>query len=604
LMCDPAADPRDLADLGDERTDVFLLGATLSELLTWRSPFAELSGLEMIQASTEGSLPAPSQQTLDGALPSPLEHIILKAMAPDPAQRYPSANALFEDVQAFLDGSRRRQFQQAEVQRMLREAQALKTQLKALDEGKKHAKMRVVREKKRIRPYDAPDIKKPLWEAEDKVRALGMERAVLSSQLEALLRAAISLEPTSRESRALLANHHWEEYVRAEAAEKTQAMIFHLQRVETFDDGQHSTRLRNLGWLSLSSQPEGGAVAISRYEERDRTLIPTPQGPPMRTPIHELELPAGRYELRLFLPGHLTTLYPVRIGRGETWRGSVRMLPNAAALEGFRYIPEGPFIQGGDSNAMDSRPARTVSLPGFLMARFPVTFGEYLVFINALESTDPDQVQARLPQNRAAGMLCRRAADGRWSPDYDALIHPSLRSLYPPDHGHEARMPVFGVRWADARAYARWLSDRLGRHLRLPSELEWEKAARGVDGRIYPWGDSFDPCFCKLAISRETAAAPEPEGAFPRDVSPYLINDMAGGMREWTSTALTPGHGDSPQAPEEVETDLRVVRGGSWFGTERISRCAYRFSLPADKRDVNVGFRLVEDLSQVGCTAR
>jgi hypothetical protein len=91
-----------------------------------------------------------------------------------------------------------------------------------------------------------------------------------------------------------------------------------------------------------------------------------------------------------------------------------------------------------------------------------------------------------------------------------------------PEAGARRDHPI--VYLPDARAYAR------SRGARLPFEIEWEKAARGVDGRVYPWGDRFDPTFCKMRDSRSYTQQPEPNGTFPTDESPYGVRDLAGGM--------------------------------------------------------------------------
>ena len=116
--------------------------------------------------------------------------------------------------------------------------------------------------------------------------------------------------------------------------------------------------------------------------------------------------------------------------------------------------------------------------------------------------------------------------------------------------GWDPQWPVNAISLADAEAYAEWRSALERRAMRLPTEEEWEKAARGVDGRAYPWGDRFDPTFAHMRASVPGAPRPAPVGAYPVDTSVYGCMDMAGGMREWTSSRFDEGQ--------------VVIRGGTW----------------------------------------
>ena len=147
-------------------------------------------------------------------------------------------------------------------------------------------------------------------------------------------------------------------------------------------------------------------------------------------------------------------------------------------------------------------------------------------------------------------------------PEGDRLFHPEA--------------PVVAVSFDDA---VRFCSDH---GWRLPTELEWEKAARGVDGRVFPWGNRFDATFCKMRDSRADAPYPEPVGTFPADESPYGVRDMAGGSRDWTSSTIGGA--------------MRLVRGGAWNVTSLFCRLGFRYAyLPHDVY-TNVGIRPAKDL--------
>jgi len=229
-------------------------------------------------------------------------------------------------------------------------------------------------------------------------------------------------------------------------------------------------------------------------------------------------------------------------------------------------IPAGEFIMGSTAAEVRQKladenetPQHPVTLPAYRIGRFPVTNLEYKAFVAAADYQPPKHwPNGQLPETLA-------------------------------DH------PVVYVSWDDAVAYCRWLSEKTGQPYRLPTEAEWEKAARGAAGRRYPWGSQFEPGRCNSEEAGINATTPV--GQFsPAGDSPFGCADMAGNVREWCSTVYE----KYPYVAADGREDLdrmdvfRVLRGGAFNDLPQSVRCAFRFrDDPGDWGDNDSGFRVV-----------
>jgi len=223
-------------------------------------------------------------------------------------------------------------------------------------------------------------------------------------------------------------------------------------------------------------------------------------------------------------------------------------------------IPAGEFLMGSDPSVDkdaqdDEQPQHTLYLPDYYLAKTPLINAQYAAFVQATYHRQPEGWEHGKP--------------------------PSDQE----DH------PVVHVTWHDAVAYCRWLAEVTGRPYRLPSEAEWEKGARGSDGRIWPWGNQWDAERCNSAEGGKGDTTPV--GAYPQGASPYGLLDMAGNVWEWTRSIYR----DYPYTPNDGREDLeaegvRVLRGGSWTNYQVYARCVERVrDFPLYSYD-NLGFRL------------
>lgn len=155
----------------------------------------------------------------------------------------------------------------------------------------------------------------------------------------------------------------------------------------------------------------------------------------------------------------------------------------------------------------------------------------------------------------------------------------------------QPNLPVVNITWHMARSYCAWLTNAIGSIYRLPTESEWECAARGCDGRQYPWGDTFDNAH---ATTRESGVGLAAVGSYPTGASPWGLLDMAGSVWEWTESLdlLYPYVADDGRNDASAP-GRRVIRGGCYVNPQGYARCACRFRMAPDMTNPFLGFRIV-----------
>lgn len=313
-------------------------------------------------------------------------------------------------------------------------------------------------------------------------------------------------------------------------------------RVALYDPGGEAALLRG-SELALESSPPGAEAYLFRYEEaEDSRLLPFPYSPKEDrsrdagmtleatefnrlglTPLR-VALSADSYLLVLRREGYPDARAPLRLEHRKGGSLHVKLYRQEEIGDGYIYVPEGNFLCG--ENSPVALPVKVQQVEDFFISAREVTFGEYQKF------------------------------------------RPGFKPQAPADS------PVVGVSYFDAQAYCAWLTQQakdreLGVAYRLPKEIEWEKAARGADGRAFPWGNRFNRSFA---------------GDPSYDVSPYGVLTLAGGVREW----CLDWHDQALQRE-------RVIRGGSasQAGFEEFFRASSRYSFPPTTGSPDRGFRIV-----------
>ncbi len=567
------------ADSLDRRSDVWSLGAILYELLTLRRAIDAPTVPAMIYRTLEGPPEDPRLRAPDRRVPEEIAAICVRALQPAPADRHADAEALATAVEAFLEGARRRRVAAGH----LATARQERERYLALERERAELELELVRARAAVEPWTPLEEKADLLLAEERLEAIGPERARAFAGIEAAAEHALAADPGNPEARALLAEAWLDRLVAAEEAGDAEGAGYARDRAASYDDGPLVAVLKGTGGIRLDTEPSGAQVLCRRVERIGLVWRAGPQRELGRTPLR-VPLAMGSWLLTLRLPGRQDTTYPVLIGRGALFDAGapVPLLEDRAIDPDFVYVPGGPFVFGGDPGAADAGPRRLIDLPGFLIARFPVTVAEYAEFLTELRAEGrDDEAWTRVPRQESGV----EGGGGQY------WVRPVQGAAYaPPERDRDGdrwdpRWPVLGISWHDAVAYVDWRSRRDRLPSTLPSEHEREKAGRGVDGRAYPWGDRFDATLCKMRNSRPGASRPEPVGAFPHDVSVYGVRDVAGSARDWCRELSYDG-----------DPTRRPARGGSWNGAPAVCRLAHRVGLEPHYVATNSSIRLVRPL--------
>ncbi len=606
-------------DDADARSDVYGLGATLYEALVGRPPFAAATLDELFMKIRLEEPAAPRR--LDPSIPADLDLVVRKTLEKTRSRRYETAEAFADDLRRHLDGEpvlarapgpislakrfvRRHKTMssiaavvavtliavvaRAEMHRSaVRSAEATARSLMVREAWAEAAAawstaIRLAPERSEFHSQ-----KRVAEEVDVAVRAFARRGTPLDEQeAEQACLSAWALDPSVVEPRRILSVFYLERHEKARYARDAAALEFWRSRIIATGIAGAREKIEAKATVKVGSRPGGAVAHLFRYEERAKRLVPLPcdgeevveaalesveplaRGSPVSPsayPLPETAFNEVVFPLRLRPGSYVVVLrleaasarFPFYIAdASQRMEVEVQLARDLPA--GFVYVPGGPFLMRSDPRALDFE-HRPSNVAPFLIATFSTTCGEYLEFVNDRSFHSVEAAAKRVP--------------APWKRDGGRFVIAGMR----------AEDGVDGVSVQDAEAYATWRTAGSERwRYFLPSADQWEKAARGVDGRFFPWGDKIEPGFAATSEScAARGAGREPVGLFPADESPYGVRDLAGVVANWT-------RGDGQRA-------WGVIKGGSAKLTAVFSRSASRVNLAtADVRE-GVGFRLAAE---------
>jgi len=591
--------------------DVYALGAILYEILTGHPPYVgePREIVRMLRKGVQVQPPGSAQRirftetrsfSLDEPLPptddlqappAPQELVTacMRALSHDPEERQDDAQELADAVKSWLDGVERRSHAEALVER----AEALRPKIVELRDEAESIGSAAVAALAEIPAHASDERKEPHWRDQDRAQELRLEADLVDLDREGMLRAALSQSPGLPSAHLALALHHQARHRAAEASLDRSAAARAEVRMRAHATAlpEHHPRraellayLKGIGRLTLHIDAPAGHANLFRVVTSNRRALPVFTRR-LTLPLEEQKLAMGRYVLNIEADSRVETTYPVVIERQGRWLASPPdapdrplTLPTTDQLDDDeRFVAPGPFLaEDGIRHWVEP----------FVMKVHPVSLREYLAFLDDLVAQGrEEEALQHMPQEQHGGVTgVALSGDG------------SFKLLPDPDGDlWDLDWPVIYVSWSDACAYARWLAERTGRPWRLPWVVEWLKAARGVEGRRFPWGDFGDASWACTAHSWADGSHPATLDQFADDVSVYGIRHMAGNVVEWCLDAEDDSDLSTPVSQRTVapEAELRALRGGSW--TRRLDRCDTTNGtlIRADARMPDVGFRLV-----------
>jgi len=415
---------------------------------------------------------------------------------------------------------------------------------------------------------------------------LGAQEAAKYRAATRALDGALALAPERASLREQLADLLFERVQRAERDRTADVADELLGRLAAYDDGSRRAVLDAPAHLEISA-PAGTEI----WQERGaaRTLVG-------RGPRAKLAVSPGASVLAFEAPGRAPARLPLLVAHGETVRLAVAPPPADVVPANMIYVPPGRFLFGSADSSdlrrgfLNSPPMHEVTTGAYLIARREVTYGEWIEFLDALP---PDERKARSPSllTPQSSVTLVEVAPKRWRytfvrgtktyvADMGERIHYQKRTTRIDQDW--LKFPVAAISFEDAVAYATWLdrTHRLtGAH--VCDDHEWERAARGADGRTFPTGEALAPDDANIDITygREPEAfGPDEVGSHPRSRSPVGADDMAGNVWEWTRSVETPG--------------TPIARGGGWYNEALNARATNREPGEPTQRYVWLGIRM------------
>ena len=560
-------------------TDVFALGVLLYEMLALERPYRPRPGrrpnpVDLYLAIVSGEVRPPQEVAPERDIPEAMATLALAAMSVEPDAR-PTARQMARAITDFLDGVKEGRRRAKMARRTLEGVRALQGQYESARLALEAERLALEGLQSKLGARATLRERRALWGRKQDLETMALETERLYAETVQLANRSLDYGDLD-DAHQLLADLYWLKVEESQRKGDEAGVLFFRTLCAQHDRGRHRDQLADTGRLLVVVPPGAALVRL----ERQVPLGPLLDAQEVAISRGEaVEVPVGSYVVEVRAPGRMTARVPVVVSGNREVAVEVEAPPTFPGHESWVYVHGGEVELGGDAEAPRGLARRRVGIAPFLMARYPITLAEYCVFLNDLARTDLELARSHAPRSLDGNTLWVKydesGTSGVWFEVFDVDLD---GDRWEPD------WPVHMVSWYDADAYCRWRSRREGVRIRLPTEFEWELAARGVDGRTFPWGNGFDPSLCCMTDSLPGPPLPVRVGTFEMDCSPWGIRDMAGLVIEWTGSR------------DEGDPNKYILRGGSYGSPEVSCRIGSRRSGHAAQNATPFGFRMLREL--------
>lgn len=606
--------PEQLAGKQEEisyESDVYCLGGILYEILNGIAPFPiKKSQFDFAKADEERKSLRWRALTM---IPQALKDITKKALAYDKHQRYANANLLANEIEAWLSGSKQREkaFEYVAKARYLDE---LACHLIGESQTLEKESLELF---KTIKPWSAEKDKIPYWQKQKESKEAKEKADLHMFEAEQALQVALLHDPFLEDAHLGLILRQIEKHKTSEKLKhdsECKRYELYIRDKLPFVSPEYQLKIEKYlnPFVSVEVNINTSDCCVIRLYSAQleyKRLVNHRQSTVFQGNTFQSQLKIGTHILEIEVEGCDTLIYPMEVKR-ETGFNDIHPIskqkqiltpiPKGLVPSDMKYVPAGWFICGGDQANVSNAPTqRRLWLDGYFIKQTHISHAEYLIFINDLvKDGRKEEAIQWAPKNK------NQELQYRFNEDTQAFEIESRLEIEP-------HYPVNYVNYQSAVAYCEWLSDQWGIRVRLPMDCEWEKAARGVDGRYFPWGDEFNYTWCRMRQSQEHNPSPANDMDYPIDQSAYGVMGLAGNLRDWCydtfETEFRYDHGcivDHQDLPQIKSKDFnpqvsKVVRGGSWKSFEGNCRLAFRYVASATFSDDDGSFRVAFSLADL-----